>query len=321
MKKRTFFSVLLLTLTLIAGVAVLKNKQVLKDNYIARTATLQPQSAALLPMLSLTDQGDRYFRASQPEVQGAQQFNESCKSAAREQSIVLGCYTAQRFFVFDVTDPRLNGVKEVTAAHELLHAVYERLSNKEKESLNTELRTVAASIDDPRFNTTLEHYKTAEPGQVENELHSILGTEIEVLPAPLEAHYKKYFKDRAKIVAFAKQYEKTFSDLEAQINDFDQRLAAMKQQKMTLESSLASQQIKIESERARLDVLRNSDEVDQYNGAVPGFNQKIQQYNSDVQALKQLIAQYNTLVEQRNTLAATQNELAQHLDSEYQPIQ
>ncbi len=318
MKKRVL-SVFGLALVALALVGVTQ-RQFIKDYYVVYTQDLDSQADVLAQNLALTSDGSFLYKASQPKIQSSEAFNQSCKSVSHEHSIVLGCYTRQRIFIYNVADTRLNGVKEVTAAHELLHAVYERMPQNEKNELNKTLTATAESIDDQRFNDTLEEYRRTEPGQLENELHSILGTEIAVLPAKLEDHYRKYFTNRSQIVSYAKQYEDSFTSLDSKIKQYDQQLTDLKNQKESLESSLNQSQSDIESERARLDQLKSSNQTEEYNAAVPSYNAKIQAYNNDIAALKQIINSYNQLVEARNALASTQNDLVKQLDSSYDSL-
>lgn len=319
MKKLTFWlsSLAVLIALLFSATAY---RQQIKDFAVVKSSELPPQSQALLNDLSLTPHAEFIFKASRPEIQAAEEFNRSCSSVAREHSIVLGCYTKQRFFVFDVKDERLAGVKEVTAAHELLHAVYERMSQKDKDTLEPILISTAESIADERFRATINEYRNSEPDQLANEYHSILATEIEVLPTTLEQHFSKFFKDRKKIVAYAKQYESAFSSLDQQIKDYDASLKNLREQKNRLETQLNIQQSTIESEQQRLSRLRAEGQIAAYNNAVPGYNAKIESYNNDVARLKQIVSDYNELVEKRNALATTQNNLVKQLDSNFQSI-
>lgn len=260
------------------------------------------------------------FRASQPKIQSAKPFNESCRGVSKEYSIVLGCYTNQKVFVFDVQDDRLDGVIQVTAAHELLHGAYERLSETEKSSIDNKLLDFAKTIQDPRFNETVAQYEKAEPEHVANELHSMIGTEIEQIPADLEQYYSKYFNDRVSVVKYARQYEDALQQYENQIASYDTKLKALEAEKNDLESSLGQKEQFIESEGRRLDTLRSSGDAQIYNSQVPGYNIKIQQFNADINRLKQIIEDYNNMVEKRNALATDQNDLARELDSSYEAI-
>lgn len=295
--------------------------QEIKDTYIARTVTLSPEVEAVQERLELTDEGSRLFRASQPEILSAEEFNTACHQVSKELTIVLGCYTNQRFFVYDVEDERLSGIKEVTAAHELLHAAYERLSESEKKELRSWLEETAGTIEDVRFQETVELYKNAEPEHVDNELHSILGTEISVLPKELEEHYARYFKNRSKIVSYATTYEATFTDIERQIRTYDDQLQEYATQKEELEASLEQDRSIIEQRRQEMSEQRASGDIAGYNAAVIGFNQLVQSYNTDIATLQSVVQSYNDVVERRNELAMSQRELMQHMDSKYQLLE
>lgn len=297
------------------------SRQWIKDQYVVRTTALEARSQAVASDLELTDGALFTYKASQPKIENANEFNKSCQNVAREQSIVLGCYTVQQIFVYNVTDERLNGVIQVTAAHELLHAVYDRMPSAEKSEVNALLEQTAQTIDNQRFKDTLAEYRRTEPDQIDNELHSIIGTEIAVLPSSLETHYQKYFKNRQKIVSYAKQYEQTFTDIDAQIKQYDAQLTDLKSQKEALESTLNSEQAAIEAEGARMKSLRSSGQILAYNAAVPGYNQSISIYNANIARLKQIVVEYNSIVEERNKLATTQNDLTKQLDSNYQTLQ
>lgn len=297
------------------------HQQEIKDRYVAYRAELSPEVQAVRDNLELTAEGDLLYRASQPEILAAEAFNSACHKVSKELTIVLGCYTQQRFYVYDVDDSRLDGIKEVTAAHELLHAAYERLSEKERSTLGLLLEKTAAAINDERFQETLAIYQRAEPAHIRNELHSILGTEIAVLPKELEDHYARYFKNRHKITAYAADYESTFTELEQQISQYDKDLATYEAQKKRLENTLAAQQEELNTMRQDMSQRREAGDLEEYNAQVPQFNQKVQVYNQNIASLQSVIKSYNEVVEERNQLAFAQRELLQHMDSTYKPME
>lgn len=309
-------------IVIIAGILWLGafHSQKIKDYYIASTTSLSSDVLRIHDSLALTDNGSLLFRASQPEILSAEAFNTACHQVSKELTIVLGCYTQQRFYVYDVDDPRLSGIQEVTAAHELLHAVYERLSEQERRTLGPLLEETATAIDDSRFQETIATYRRAEPGHLQNELYAILGTEIAVLPKELEDHYANYFTNRDKIVAYAAAYEGTFTEIEDQISAFDAELESYAAQKQTLEDSLTRQQTELDSTRQQMDQLRGAGRVVEYNALVPIFNQRVRSYNQDVATLQGIVVSYNKIVEKRNQLAMSQRELLQEMDSTYQPL-
>lgn len=295
--------------------------QTVKDQYIARTTALTPEVQAVHNQLSLSSYGSLLFKASRPEILTAEPFNAACQQVHKELTIVLGCYNAQRFYVFSVDDTRLEGITEVTAAHELLHAAFERLPKSEQERLQPLLERTAEAIDDARFKETIATYKNAAPEHLYNELHSILGTEIAVLPIELESHYARYFKNRQTIVDYAAAYEATFTQIEDKIKVYDATLERYAAEKKQLEQSLSSQQQVLESQRAEMEQLQDLNNIAAYNAQVPEFNARIQRYNNDIAALRLIISAYNNTVEERNQLALSQRELLQRMDSNYTPLE
>ena len=143
----------------------------------------------------------RLFYIYHPELQEKVAFNSSCRD--NEQTIVLGCYVDTRgIYLLNVTDSRLTGVEQVTAAHETLHAAYARLSQNEQKKVDAMTMSYYATVTDQRLKDTIELYKKQDTRIVPNELHSILGTEVRTLPGDLEQYYKRYFADRSKVVSF-----------------------------------------------------------------------------------------------------------------------
>lgn len=314
-KKLISFSIVMVAILCTAWGIV--NRQYVRDWYIVQTTTPQPAAAALGDQLSLTSGAEFLYKASQTQILSSDQFNTACSNVTREQSIVLGCYTpSQHVYIYDVADTRLSGVKEVTAAHELLHAVYDRMSLSEKKRVNAEVQQAATAITDPRLAETIAEYKKTEPGEIDNELHSILGTEYAVLPQKLEAHYAKYFTNRSKIVAYSDAYQKQFSETKAQIKLYDEQLAQLKSQISSLESQISSLEIQLNNKQDELGSLRSTN-VTAYNAQVPAFNALVARYNGLVSSVTKLTSQYNTIVTTRNSLSTNLNDLTKQLDSNY----
>ncbi len=164
---------------------------------------------------SLSDTGKFYLYASRAAIVNNNTFNQACGSLQNEQTVVLGCYRLpeKHIYIFKVTDERLNGIVEVTTAHEMLHAAYDRLDEKKRSQVDSQLLALAKTITEPRLVDLIERYKKTEPNAVVNELHSIFGTEVASLPAELESYYSNYFVDRQVVVGLKNKYEKVFTDL------------------------------------------------------------------------------------------------------------
>ncbi len=159
-----------------------------------------------------TDKGRFVFYATQPALEQQDAFNRECPRQ-EERSPILGCYTNDdRIYIYDLTNERLDGMEEVTAAHEMLHAVWRRMSDAEREKIAAELQTAYEKTDNAALKDRMAYYERTEPGELHNELHSILGTEIASLGEPLESYYGKYF-DRSTVLALHAKYSSVYNGL------------------------------------------------------------------------------------------------------------
>lgn len=261
----------------------------------------------------------RIFYVNHPAVENNATFTSKCGSEG-EQTIVLGCYLPPQrgIHLYDVTDARLAGVEQVTAAHEMLHAAYDRLGPKDKKYVDQLIETAYAQVTDQRIRETIDAYKK-NGADTTNELHSILGTEVRNLPPELENYYKRYFTNRTKIVDYSDRYESVFTSRKNQVDMFDSQLAGLKKQIDTNQADLSQQNKDLTDERSRLDQLLASKQYQAYNEGVSAYNAKVQTYNSLVTSTKTLVNQYNEILDQRNAIALEQRQLFQAIDSRSVP--
>lgn len=313
---------LVVWLALLGGLAWgVLNHQILIDRWHIQNFTPSERVAELAATTTMNDYGRNLFYASQPELAGKDTFSRFCRGGGTgEATIVLGCYALQRIYIFDVTDARLDGVEEVTAAHEMLHAAYERMSSYEKRQLDNLLEPQTKQLHDQRIIDLINLYKREEPDQLYNEIHSILGTESRELSPELEVYYQKYFTDRKKVVAFSEQYEAVLSASKKRITVLDGQLAALKTQINAYNDTLGTQQAELTTTYTHLSSLRAEGRLAEYNAAVPDYNNQVRNYNTLIELTKGLIGKYNTLVAERNQEAAAQNDLYQSLNSNYQTV-
>lgn len=266
---------------------------------------------------SMTDQARHLFYINRPELSDKQAFRKNCPQYD-EQTIVIGCYlSGQRgIYLLSVEDPRLDGVEEVTAAHEMLHAAYERLGDAERSRIDALLQQYANDeLRNERILQALKGYEKSEPGQALNEMHSMFGTEIANLPDELETYYAQYFSDRRQVVTATDKYQAAFTTRQSQIKAYDAQLETLSDQiKVNTQHLNASGQA-IEQDREALDNYRRSGNIEAYNNGVQPFNAKVNDYNSLLTATKELIEHYNRLVIERNAIAAQTVELQQAIDS------
>jgi hypothetical protein len=295
-------------------------RQAILDWWLLRDFTPSTAVSTLASQDTMTEQAQHVFYINHPEVvSGAATFRQKC--ASTEQTIVLGCYHGNQrgIYVYDVKNDKLAGVEQVTAAHEMLHAAYDRLSDTEKKRVNALLTAYYKNqVTDQRLIDTINSYKKTEPDQVVNEMHSILGTEVASLPPALESYYKQYFSNRQAVVVYASAYQAEFTNRTNQINADDAKLKDLKASIDKDETSLALQQADLEASRVRLDNLKQTGQIGDYNASVPNYNAKVGYYNANVIRVRANIETYNSLVATRNALAGELRALDEALDTRLQ---
>lgn len=237
---------------LLLAVWVFLNRQFVLDQIALFNYRPPAEIAAIARDTTMTDESKRYFYASHPVISDRADFNVQCASHD-EQTAVLGCYNGKNIYLFNVTDPQLEGIKQVTAAHEMLHAAYQRLSPGERKTLDASLEIALKNINSERLQKMIDYYNKVEPGELLNEMHSILGTEVAKLDPALEDHYRRYFDDRQKIVNYAAAYEKVFDTLQ------DQQQSLLQELKITAET---------------------------INSATSAYNAAVGQLNADIESFK-----------------------------------
>ncbi len=207
------------------GIYGLLQSTTVQDWWRARDYREEGVVAEIERDLELTEKGQRIYRATLPVVEAQADFNEHCDSHEVEVSL-LGCYTGGRIYVYEITQEQLKDSNKVTAAHELLHAVWMRMSDSEKKEVKEWLEQVRS-----------QHAEWAEDelGLYDDEaraeeLYARAGTKLSELPAELEQHYAKYFQNRAKIVEYYENYQAPFNELKAKNAQLEVEILRVKQE-------------------------------------------------------------------------------------------
>ncbi|HEX7259503.1 MAG TPA: hypothetical protein VF272_01065 [Candidatus Saccharimonadia bacterium] len=237
------------------------------DWYYLRGYTPPARVAELADKATMTENGRRIFYRAKPQMlKDRPSLVKSCRVEG-EKTIELGCYlSTNQIFLLNIQQPDLKDEEIVTAAHEALHAVYDRMSNKERREINTRLRAAAATITDSSLAERLSAYRQLEPGEEDNELHSIIGTEYPNLSPELERHYLKYFTNRAQIVSYSQSFNQRFDGLHKQIVQLDAEIQAIK---------------------LRMRQYLEAGRISTHNALVPHVNELITEYNQKVEQYNQ----------------------------------
>lgn len=314
MRIQKVLSVLLSIALFFAGLLIIFNLQSIYDWYRLRGYDPPAEITALADATTMSPYGEKLFYVNRPALKGKTTFRESCTT--NEASIVLGCYVSNRgIYIYDVEDPRLKGIEEVTAAHEMLHVGYERLSSDERARVDRLTDQAFKELDNERIKQTVEQYRADDPSVVPNELHSILGTEVRDLPAELEAHYRQFFEDRSKVVTLAERYERVFTERERQIAEYDRKLASLESDINSTRQQIDALNEDLQRQRAQLDTYYASNNISTYNAGVGSYNAAVREYNALIEAAQADIRQFNDMVKARNKIALEERDLYQALDS------
>lgn len=298
---KSIIAVAIAVLVIACGAGFFLNRGQIYDYISAQTFRPSEKIANVKDSIKLTSRAGTIFYATHPALMEKDAFNGACDSHDDEIS-VLGCYSGGQIYLYNIEDPELAGVVESTAAHELLHAVWERMGTNEKDEVTSYIKSV---YDDEKYHELLaEDLETYEEEERIEELHSRIGTEIADLPAALEEHYAKYFENQDLIVDFYDSYITPFRELSEEIDAMSEKLEIM--------SAEIDEKTAIYYQDA--DML--SAEIDQFNACVSTPNcfatdaifyarrnvlvGKQSALDSEYDALNDLIDQYNALVEEYN---------------------
>lgn len=272
--------------------------------------------ADLSARAAFSERGAFLFAASTPELVPAERFDLLC--SRDEPGVgVLGCYTfaESRIYLFDITNDELAELEVVVAAHEMLHAAWDRLTVEQQSELKQPLENAFAGLGpEHELVERIATYEAIDPQSRVPELYAILGTEIAQLPAELEQHYSEYFDDRQVVVGLWSGVNAIFVELERQLEQLNTEL-----ERLSSEIDDEQRAAEREAERLEADITAFNARADRPGGytSQSAFERdrdalidRQNDLNDRIDATNVKIEQYNALVEQFNEL----NEQAAALD-------
>ncbi len=298
----------------------------IRDHFLASSFEPTQRVNQIRDEIELSATGDRVFLASQPTIGGRDEFNRWCAGVDHtEEGHVLGCFAERRIRLFEVTDQRLTGVVETTAAHELLHAAWSRMSQEERAELTDTLVAEydARAATDAEFSQRMSVYESLSRSAFANELHSVFGTEVRELSPELEQHYAKWFEDRSVIVDWYDGYHGVFVELKAEA----ERLSAeLEELRSDIEDRSATYDVAVQQFNADAAEFRERNERYEFSGNKQLFDTlrgELLARQEGLDAVRQEIQadtdRFNALREELVKLNDVSVELNDVLDSTFTP--
>ena len=313
---RRFWPQALLALLVAAGVIFWFQHDRILDWVVTRNYHPSATVQSLANETTMTAYSRELFYANRPAIEAKDGFNQHCTNLS-DQVAVLGCFEGNRLgiYIFDVTDERLSGIEQVTAAHEMLHQAYQRLSGPERKRVNGLLQQYFDQGASQALKDKINSYKQSEPDQLQNEMHSIFGTEATNLPPALEQYYTQYFTNRGAVIALHQKYQSEFDQRLAQINSYDDQLGQLKSQIESDKARLSQQEQDLRQKREQMDAYLSSGQVAKYNAGVASFNNEVNDYRELVKETNKLVNEFNDILALRNSIAVQERQLEDAINS------
>ncbi len=295
------------------------NQDMLLDWLNVKPQASSPDIERLATATAMTRSAQRIFYRQDPTIEQRREFLNTC-SKVPVKGVMMGCYSRRgsvgKIAIQVVTEPRLQGMMEVTAAHEMLHAAYDKFSQSERDRLTPLLESAVTRVKDERLLKVLNQYKADDRERYLNELHSHLGTEISNLGEPeLEQHYAKYFTNRQQTVSFAVKAGSTLrvideraEILKPEIDRLEIDLKARRVELDGTESQSKSSSQRLEEQSSVLNRVRESAEnsvatgdpstglIAEFENQRSRFNDAVEVHNAQVRERQTQIDSYNTIV-------------------------
>ena len=287
--KSLLLAVINLCIIVCVVAAAILNRQYIIDKYNAWEFKPSPEIAQIANDVGLNENGRFYYFASRPELDFAKEFNGECRS--REQgNAILGCYKNQRIYIYNVNDERLNGLKEVTAAHEMLHAAYERLPESDKKAVNTLLEKEYRKNSDAEFSKRMDYYKRYFNNRSQVvALHSKYSDKFKELKQGSASLRKELENLSISINNASLKYNRDISNLNSEINTFNSRAKngdfSSQEDFLNERRYLIKSTRKLEQDRANINRY-----ISQYESKRIEYNKLVDESNSMYKAMDSTLA-------------------------------
>lgn len=303
----------------VIGVAIIVNYEWICDYVKGIIYSPTSEMMAIRDKLNLTDKGEFLFNASRPVLSEREDFNEVCRYDNDNKTAVLGCYTDGNIYIYNIEDERLNGILELTTAHELLHANWARMSETER----VELTRALTQVFDANQVILSEEIDAYDNDVKQEELYVRAGTEVMNLPDELEEHYAKVFKDQDAVVEFYNNYIAVFKELKAEMEQLKKEIEVIDSEIAQMTSEYESGLKQYEADVVSFNNCANIEGCFKSQGEFDIERSRLLYNREDLEnkynKISEVIEKYNSLVEKYNDDVVKNNELNKKINSNSVP--
>lgn len=241
-------------------------------------ANADPAMIALADRAGMTTKGKAIFLRADPQLLSQNELEKACAGSNVANDEVDGCYDPLTGAIFVRDMPaRFDDYEVVIASHEMLHAAFSDTDFSSLEPLlEAEVNRGHQDIQDELKGYTFEDDQARA-----DELHAHLGTQVEVLPQPLESHFSQFFTSRSSL---AKKYKDTLAIFTAK------------------EYELSRQAADVEAAQRRAEYNYNLHTAAAASGSQSLSNYYYGEYDRQYEEVDRMINDYNKAVREYNSL-------------------
>ncbi len=189
MQVRIKIDFIILLLVFVVGFFVIKNVHTVGDYFWSFTHKPSTEMINIANGAGMNDTGKRLFLRLSPSLADQDSIKQLCGDKK------LGCTVGRNIYILKNTNETEFNTTIVTAAHEMLHVAYSRLSSTEKDRLASLIDAELQRTDANKIKDKLSGYPAED---YYNEAHSYIGSELSNISPDLEQYYAKYFYNRSK---------------------------------------------------------------------------------------------------------------------------
>jgi len=197
------------------------------------------------------------------------------------------------------------------------------MGDDEKKKVNVLIEAEYAKLStDKDFSELMEFYARTEPGQRDNELHSIIGTEISNISPELEAHYDKYFSNRKAVVDLNTKYSAVFKSLKKRADDLSAQIDTLSANITTRSTQYNAEVTALNSDVASFNVRAGTGDFTsqaQFNSERASLIRRLADLQTMRADIDSSISQYKAMLEEYNSLASQSKKLYSIIDSTLAP--